>query len=53
MPDKSKPVAPPKVPMPVVKTQIPKFDPYKLPGTPGTLMRIQDSLDRKKLKNED
>ena len=47
MPDKSKPVAPPKVSIPVVKTQIPKLGPSQLPGTPGTIMRIQDSVDKK------
>lgn len=35
MPDKNKPIAPPKVSIPVVKTQIPKPDAGKLPGTPA------------------
>jgi len=47
MPD-NKPVQPPKVP--VVKIQTPVAKP-PMPGGTAPIMRIQDSLDRKKFKN--
>jgi len=48
MPDK-KPVQPPKVP--VVKVQTTVVKPGEMPGKTATIMRVQDSLDRKKQKN--
>jgi len=48
MPDK-KPVQPPKTP--VVKVQTPVVKPTQMPGGVATIMRVQDSLDRKKEKN--
>ena len=48
MPNK-KPVQPPKAP--VVKVQIPAVKPTQMPGGTATIMRIQDSVDRKKQKN--
>jgi len=48
MPDKE-PIEPPKTPVVIVQTPIVKPEP--MPGGTATIMRVQDSLDRKKKKN--
>jgi hypothetical protein len=48
MPDKN-PIQPPKAP--IVKVQTPVVKPTKMPGGTATIMKVQDSVDRKKHKN--
>jgi hypothetical protein len=50
MPDKKIPVSPPKAP--VVKVQIPIVKYTPIPGPKASLVKIQDSLDRKKQHNQ-
>jgi len=45
----NKPIQPPKVP--VVKIQTPVVKPTPMPGGTATIMRVQDSLDKKKKGN--
>ena len=46
-------VVPPKPSTPVVKVQVPNAEHGKLSGQSGTYMKIQDSADRIKIKNDE